>query len=451
MLLLRPNFHIMARAVSFLTLSFLTLESTVFAMAAEEYHGHISSITTGLQAFEALALEKRSLLTNAELLRFPLSRWTLPNIEHATAMDAISRGTSRRHSFPYELRADVDTVAFTLTNSDERMTFAQALNETHTDGVMVIHDGVVVYEKYSGNFDSTKRHLACSVTKSFIGLIGAMLVENKTLNVDAFVQDVVPLLKTSAFAGATIGQLLNMETSLKYSETYADPNADIWKFLMAGNMLPRPHTYAGPTTLLSFLTTTEKDPAIADHGQGFRYKTPNTDALALVIETVLNKPIGTVISEMLWQHLGAEHDAMISIDSEGRHFAGAGLATTLPDLGRFAEMIRNDGYFNGTTIVQKAVIDDIKQNGNVEAFKTSGFDHLEGTAYHKHWWTKDGILMARGTFGQFIFIDQMRKISIVKYSSAMKASNSYTDHILLPAFGAVASYLANHPLKRSRL
>ncbi len=332
------------------------------------------------------------------------------------------------------------------------MSFVDALNETYTDGIMIMHNGIVVYEQYSDNFDRTKRHLGCSVTKSFVGLIAAMLIHEGKLNEDRFAEHYVPEFSTMAFSGATVRQMLNMEISVNYSENYADVSADIWKYLMAGGMLERPPTYAGPSTLRDYMLSLPRDPNEMEHGRGFRYKTVITGGVDEMVTRLEGMPMGDIISKRIWQDLGAEFDAHITIDSEGKHFSGAGLATTLSDLARFAEMIRQDGYYNGKQIVAKKVIDDIRENGDKEAFrKSAGFEHLAGWAYHKHWWINGDILMMRGTFGQHVYIDRKNNVVVVKYSSTPRASNTYLDHLLLPAFDALASHLSMTSDLRPRL
>ena len=120
------------------------------------------------------------------------------------------------------------------------MTWGQAFNANFTDGVVVLHKGRVVYERYAGALRVDGQHIAQSVTKSFFGLIGQILVAEGKLDENAKVAQYVPELKDSAFGDATIRQVLDMRTGLKYSENYADPKAEIWDHVRAGGVLPRP-------------------------------------------------------------------------------------------------------------------------------------------------------------------------------------------------------------------
>jgi hypothetical protein len=108
------------------------------------------------------------------------------------------------------------------------MTWAQSLGANFTDGIVVLHRGRIVYERCFGALKEGGQHIAQSVTKSFFGTIGQILVAEGRLDENAPVSKYVPELKDSAFGDATIRQLLDMRTGLRYSEAYADPKAEVW-------------------------------------------------------------------------------------------------------------------------------------------------------------------------------------------------------------------------------
>jgi CubicO group peptidase (beta-lactamase class C family) len=153
-----------------------------------------------------------------------------------------------------------------------------------------------------------------TVTKSVFGTIGAMLVMQGILDENALATKYVPELKGSGFGDATVRQLLDMTTGIKYSEDYADPNAEIWDHLRAGSVLPRPPGYEGPKSFYEFLQTVKKE---GEHGKGFAYKTVNTDALGWVIARATGKSVGENLQELIWSKLGTEQDACFSIDTVG--------------------------------------------------------------------------------------------------------------------------------------
>jgi len=280
-----------------------------------------------------------------------------------------------------------------------------------------------------------------SVTKSFFGTIGAMLVDEGTLDADAPASRYVPELKDTAFGDATVRQLLDMTTGLQYSENYADPKAEIWSHVRAGDVLPRPPGYKGPTTFYEFLLTVKKE---GQHGEAFAYKTVNTDALGWVIARATGKSVGQNMQERIWSKLGAEQDAYFTVDSVGTEFAGGGLNTGLRDLARFGEMMRLGGRFNGQQIVPKAVVDDIRRGGDKAKFAKAGYTLLPGWSYRDMWWVthnEHGAYSARGVHGQVVYIDPVAEMVIARYASHPVAANAAMDPTSLPAYDALARHL----------
>ena len=376
---------------------------------------------------------------------FPKFRWTFSNVRQLAATTSVSRGTAAPSPLPRAERSDLDSLTFTPLGKSEPMTWAQSLQANYTDGVLVLHKGRVVYERYLGALKPDGQHLAQSLTKSFFGTIGAMLVAEGKLDENAQVVQYVPELKDSAFADATIRQLLDMTTGLKYSENYADPKAEIWDHVRAGNVLPRPPGYQGPGTFYEFLQTVKKE---GEHGAGFAYKTVNSDALGWVIRRVTGKSVGQNLSERIWSKLGMEQDAYFTVDLVGNEFAGGGLNTGLRDLARFGEMMRSDGRAGGQQIVPKAVVDDIRKGGNKDDFAKAGYALLPGWSYRDMWWVthnEHGAYMARGVHGQSIYIDPKAEMVVARYGSHPFAANAANDPTTLPAFHTLAKYLMANP------
>ncbi|MBK5541562.1 serine hydrolase [Pseudomonas sp. TH05] len=377
--------------------------------------------------------------------QFPAMRWSVSNFRQLMPTINVSRGLGAPVALPTALRSDIDSLSFTPIGTQQAMTWEQSLAATYTDGIVVLHRGKIVYERYFGVLTPEGQHAAMSVTKSVVGTLGATLVAEGRIDASKRVVDYVPELAHSAFANASVRQVLDMTTGLKYSEDYADPNAEVWAHAQAGNPLPKPKGYAGPRTYYEFLQSVLLE---GEHGVAFSYKTINTDVLGWVIARVSGRNVAQLLSERIWSRLGAEQDAYFTVDSIGTPFAGGGLNTGLRDLARFGEMLRNDGQFNGQQIIPQAVVADIRQGGDKQAFANAGYALLKGWSYRSMWWVtnKDGgAFMARGVHGQRIYIDPKAQMVIVRYASHPVASNSANDPVTLPAFDALAAHLQRLP------
>ena len=145
------------------------------------------------------------------------------------------------------------------------MSWKDAFDANYTDGIIVLHHGRVVYERYDGCLGPDTLHGAMSITKPLTGLLGEILVAEGKLNEAARVGSLIPELKNSAFGDATVRQVMDMTTALDYYEDYADPNAEVWTYADAGSPLPKPAGYTGPRSYFEFCRPSRRKARMARH------------------------------------------------------------------------------------------------------------------------------------------------------------------------------------------
>ena len=276
--------------------------------------------------------DKQLRFDDGSYFQFPAMRWSVAHFRQLMPTLNISRGLGAPVALPRALRKDIDSLRFVPLGSQAPMTWAESLAANYTDGIVVLHHGRIVYERYFGALDERGQHAAMSVTKSVTGTLGAMLVAEGRIDADKRVADYVPELASSAFGNASVRQVLDMTTGLQYSEDYADPNAEVWAFSQAGNPLPKPKDYQGPRSYYEYLQTVKPQ---GEHGAAFAYKTVNSDVMGWIIARATGRNVAELLSERIWSRVGAEQDAYITVDSTGTPFAGGGLNTGLRDLARF--------------------------------------------------------------------------------------------------------------------
>lgn len=372
---------------------------------------------------------------------FPALRWSVAHMRQFMPTVNISKGLGAPVPLEKNIRQEIDGIRFTPLGLKGSMTWKESLQKNYTDGIIILHKGKIVYENYFGALKDDGQHACMSMTKSLVGTLGITLIQEGLIQPDSSVAFYVPELKNSAFGTATIRQVMDMTTSLKFSEDYADPNAEIWKFSAAGNPLPKPKNYTGPRSYYEYLPTVEKQGV---HGKAFGYKTVNTDVMGWVISRVTGKNIAELLSERVWSKMGAEQDAYISVDGTGIPFAGGGSNAGLRDLARFGELLRNNGMANGQQIIPKAAVDDIRKGGDKKAFEKAGYPLLKGWSYRDMWWithNEHNAFMARGVHGQAIYIDPKAEMVIVRLASNPVAANGANDPYSLPAYHEVAKFL----------
>ncbi|GAA4812929.1 serine hydrolase [Litoribaculum gwangyangense] len=379
---------------------------------------------------------------DGSFFKFPALRYSVCHMRQFMPTTVVKSTTGKTFKFKVRLDNNIDAITFTPTNANGLMTWKESLEKNYTDGMLILHKGKIIYEKYFGELKPDGLHAAMSVSKTFTGTLGGLLIEEGVLDENKLGSDYIPELKGSAFGDATIRQILDMTTGLKYSEDYSNPNAEIWAFSAAGNPFPKPQSYNGPTNYYDYLKTVQKE---GEHGEVFGYKTVNTDVMGWIISKVSGKSIPELLSDRIWKPLGTHFDGYYQIDGAGIAFAGGGFSANMRDMAMFGEMIRKKGYFNKQQILPSALIDDIMKGGDKEAFKKSSYGSLNWS-YRDMWWithNEHGSFAARGVHGQTIYIDPKAEMVIVRFSSHPEAKNSKIDPTSLPAYHAVAKYLMN--------
>jgi CubicO group peptidase (beta-lactamase class C family) len=372
---------------------------------------------------------------------FPNTRWAFSHQRELKSTVNIRRGAAGASALPRKLRDDLDGVTFT-TMEGEATTWGQSIEAMYTDGIVVLHRGAIVYETYRGAGAAELPHIAFSVTKSFVGLLAATLAHEGVIDVGAPVSKYLPELKASAFGNATVRHVMDMTTGVQYSENYTDPAAEVRTYGLAAGYGKPPEGYDGPRSIVDFVTRLKKQ---GEHGAAFAYKTCNTEVLAWLVQRVTGTAMAQLVSERIWQKIGAEEDAFLIVDPTGMAACGGG-NFALRDLARFGEMMRNRGAFNGQQIVPAAVVDDIAGGARQEDFAKAGYTTMQGWSYRNQWWVSHnelGAYTARGIHGQVCWIAPKAEMVIARFASHPVAANgnSVLDQVSLPAYAALAAHL----------
>jgi CubicO group peptidase (beta-lactamase class C family) len=376
---------------------------------------------------------------------FPKTRWAFSHMRELVPTVAVPRGAGPVSALPRAERGDLDGVTFTPIGQRTPMTWAAAFDANYTDGIVVLHRGRIVYERYAGALTAERPHIAFSVTKSFVATLAGILIAEGRLDERAAVSRYLPELQRSAFGDATIRQLLDMTTGLDYSEDYADEHSPVWSLGRAVGFLPIPAGYTRPATAYAYLASLAKAGA---HGERFVYKTPNTDVLAWVLRRVSGQTLSALLRDRIFSKLGAEQNAYFLVDSTGVEFGGGGLHMALRDLARFGEAMRLEGRFNGQQIVPKSFIDDVRRGGDRQQFAGAGYKTLPGGSYRSMWWVlhnAHGAYSARGIHGQAIYIDPAAEMVIARFASHPLGGNVNLDPTSLPAYDALSRHLMMKP------
>ena len=352
----------------------------------------------------------------------PGNHWSYQHTSRIFPSASIYRGTGPVATMDYALR-DLDAITFVHPTTQAGMTVAQMYAATDTDAFLVMKDGKIVTERYFNGMTPDDRHLLMSVSKSVLGVLTGIIIDQGRLDPNALVTFYIPELKGSAYDGATVRNLLDMTVGMDFDEDYSSKTSDLYRLDEAAGWVPQgPKASKG---LHEYLTTLKK--RRGSHGNQFHYISANTDAMGWVLERATHKDFADLRSTELWSILGAERDAYVLLDGYQAPYTDPGLNMTLRDLGRFAQLVMKQGFYNGQQIVPQRWIEDIRHGGDPRAWKIgpeySYFQTLAGYgngSYRSYWYVADprqGHITAIGLAGQLIVIDPASNTVIVKFSS----------------------------------
>jgi CubicO group peptidase (beta-lactamase class C family) len=314
---------------------------------------------------------------------------------------------------------------------------ADLLRDEYTDGLLVLHDGGVVVERYGRGMTAADTHLLQSVSKSITGTLTGVLVERGALASDDVVTAHVPELAGTSFDGACVRDLLDMRAGTRFDETYDDPDSDIRASEAQFGWAPGPTPAPDAIAYLASLGNTRP------HGGRFEYRSILTDVLGLVLERAGGAPFAELLGRELWAPIGAELDADVTVDRHGFAVADGGICVTLRDLGRFGRMVLDDGFADRRSVVPAWWLADTLRGGadSVAAFAADAHaQDLPGGHYRNQWWVPAGgrVLLAMGIHGQFLYVDRGAGVVVAKLSTWPTPLDAERTGATLAACNAIA-------------
>ena len=382
------------------------------------------------------------LVTLANWRTQPFNDWSYRNVRRLlpTADIPASRSPSR---LEYALQ-DIGGVSFKDPN-DKAIALTAWLRGTRTNAFLVLRQGRVVMEWYGEGMNGTTPHIVFSVSKSICGALGGVLAGRGILDPDRAVTDYIPEIGASVYGikGCTVRHLLDMSVGIKFEEDYLDPNGDVARYRRAVGWDVTPPGQP-VIDLRSFLGMQKPDGT--SHGETFHYVSTNTDTLGWVYERASGRALSDLLSDHLWQPMGAEIDAYITLDAHGAMRAAGGICAAPRDLARFGEMIRRRGVVDGRQVVPGTWIDDINENGSPEAWARGDFAELfPGGHYRSKFYQIDRkrrTLACLGIHGQYIYIDPPSETVIVRVGSDHTPLDIPATQTWRRSFDAIAAHFS---------
>ncbi len=391
-------------------------------------------------SFRDPAVPGAPIIPRQEWDRAPWNRWTFQHVRDMVPTTQVWRGRGPASPLPAALQ-DIDAVGFELDG--RRDTIAGFLASSYADGLLVLHRGRVVAERYLNGMTPRTPHLSQSVAKSVVGTVAGILIGRGLVDPAEAITHYLPELEATAYRGATVQHVLDMTSGVAFDETYTAPDSHMAQVDAASGWKERSHPH-WPATMWELILSLKE--AECPHGAAFRYRSIETDVLSFVLQRAARTPLAELVSRELWAPMGAEEDAYFTVDPAGYALGDGGFNATLRDYARFALLHLGGGEIGGRRIVPAAWIEQTRSGARPDLFGAYYREVLPRGAYHNQFWIEDAerrAYMARGVFGQLVYIDPEAEFAAVILSSWPEFVNPTRTRTALAAVRAVRAALSS--------
>ena len=287
-----------------------------------------------------------------------VSHWAYTHVSEVFPSAVIRRGGTIV-DLPIELRPEIGGLKLNNPGEPEQ-TLDQFVNNGAVDGCVVLHAGKIVYEKYP-TIQSDDLHIIMSVTKAVVLTALAILEDQGKIDLAKPVENYLPELKGSDWAGTRLRHLVDMRSGMEGAETsndaYRNPKHKAFQLEATLGIQPRtavelPNA-ARRGDLFGMLRTIKRErPA----GEKWAYNSSNTVVIGEIVSRVSGKSLADTISDLIWSKIGAGHDAILMENERGYPMSGAGMAATLRDVARFGLLFTKNPPAGQGRVISDSII-----------------------------------------------------------------------------------------------
>ena len=274
-------------------------------------------------------------------------------------------------------------------------------------GIVVLHEGDIVFERYP-RMQEYEQPIYWSTSKVFAGALVRILEERGLVDVNRAVDEYIPALGGSAFAGTKIRHILDMATGLDCADEYEDTDSCYYRYSMsigdgfrAGDAPDNPYDFAAGLQAAR----------IAPPGQKFSYSGLNTFILAWLVEELTGMPFQDAFTKEIWYHIGAESDAAYIAPRYGIPVTHGGFVSRMRDLARFG-LLFTPSYtvVSDRRIISDAHLELLRNGGDPSLLRNAGLDEA-GVRHNVYQWDaifENDTFFKGGWAGQGLIVNPTR-------------------------------------------
>jgi CubicO group peptidase (beta-lactamase class C family) len=220
--------------------------------------------------------------------------------------------------------------------------YSQTSQELKTVAFLVIQHDSIIFEQYYDGYDEKSHSNSFSMAKCVLSLlVGAAIDDGYIQSVEQPVSNFLPEWVAYGKDTLTIKHLLTMSAGVDWDESYSSLFSKTTKAYYGNDLWE--------------LAQTQK--IIEKPGVRFNYQSGVSLLIAYLLQKATGKTVSEYASEKLWTPMGAEHDALWSLDKkDGMEKAYCCFNSNARDFARLGQLVLNQGNWNGKQLIDSAYI-----------------------------------------------------------------------------------------------
>lgn len=330
--------------------------------------------------------------------------------------------------YQFDVRPEESIDQIRVKSNTDTLTFEDYLNKLHIAGIIVVHKGFIVHEKYFSMLPEDQ-HTLQSITKVITSTLILSLVNSGKIDIGQPIEKYIPELKDTDWQGISVREILDMRSgmdskSIDFSTgPFTNPQHKNYRFESALGALPKAEST--PLSVYEFIRSLKKD---KEAGLAAEYSNINTFVLGWLAEVVTGKKYQDLVSDMIWMPMGASSGAYVCLSDHGVAWSHGGMSATLRDLALFGMLFTKSEIRNrNESLVSFAQINEI--------FDAAPIANSRFPFKWAYQWdlASDGMMMKGGFGGQALIIHPEKEIVIAYFNFVDKdwgVNNIISDHVI---------------------
>jgi CubicO group peptidase (beta-lactamase class C family) len=316
----------------------------------------------------------------------------------------------------------------------EQRSFEDYAERRSVQGILVLKDGEVVFERYLGEAEAGSGFTSWSVAKSVVAsLIGIALEEGVIESLDDKVSRYDVSYAGTDYGDTTIRQLLMMSSGIDFNENYEAEGSDIRRLFI--------NTFLFNKDVDNVLRPYERN---REPGQDFDYISSNTQVLGAVLRSAYGTDLASLFREKIGGKIGISGGTWLT-DRQGpagKVLAYCCMQLTLENYAKLGQLYVQDGVVGETRVLPAGWRDFVRTPPTPDHHPRG-----EGTlGYGHHFWLiggDEGAFAMHGYDGQYVHMDPEEGVVIVMTSADRSAFNRSPEFARM--FRAIKDELRDDP------